>query len=159
MLTAWSGLVQEVCLHPVVGMTLDSELLTSALRQLSLPQALKLAEYLLKLFSKYTGAITCSFCPDNDCFGSLGICFDVEVRVLRHVAAARMQWLLSQSTVLAELLLLEHANASTHASLQLSSSQAWRCSQCWQISRTCARVTSKKKDKSAPLGVITGASV
>ena len=58
--TCWAdvaqfGLVQEVCLHPVVGMTLDSELLTSALRQLSLPQALKLAEYLLKMFSKYTG--------------------------------------------------------------------------------------------------------
>ena len=30
----WCEPVQEVCLHPVVGMTLDSELLTSALRQL-----------------------------------------------------------------------------------------------------------------------------
>ena len=42
-------------MHPFVTMTLDSSLLLSCLRQLSLPQALRLAEYLLKLMSKYSG--------------------------------------------------------------------------------------------------------
>jgi hypothetical protein len=47
--------LQEVCLHPIVTMTHDSQLLMSSLRQLSPPQALALAQYLLKLLEKYSG--------------------------------------------------------------------------------------------------------
>ncbi|DBA75343.1 hypothetical protein WJX77_005717 [Trebouxia sp. C0004] len=48
---------QEVCLHPIVNMTHDSQLLMSSLRQLSPPQALTLAQYLLKLLGKYSGSL------------------------------------------------------------------------------------------------------
>ena len=47
--------MQEVCFHPIVGMTHDSTLLLSALRQLSGSQALALGQYLLKLMAKYSG--------------------------------------------------------------------------------------------------------
>lgn len=47
--------LQETCIHPIVTMTLDAELLMSSLRQLSPPQALTLAHYLLKLMGKYSG--------------------------------------------------------------------------------------------------------
>ncbi|DBA81279.1 TPA: hypothetical protein ACH3X2_006899 [Trebouxia sp. C0005] len=46
---------QEVCLHPIVTMAHDSQLLMSSLRQLSPPQALTLAQYLLKLLGKFSG--------------------------------------------------------------------------------------------------------
>lgn len=50
--------MQEVCFHAIVAMTHDSTLLLSALRQLPGSQALALAQYLLKLMTKYSG-----WCP------------------------------------------------------------------------------------------------
>ena len=51
------SLVQEVCLHSAVAMTHDSALLLSVLRQLSGTQVVALAQYLLKLMTKYAGEL------------------------------------------------------------------------------------------------------
>ncbi|KAL0021610.1 hypothetical protein WJX79_005995 [Trebouxia sp. C0005] len=48
---------QEVCLHPIVTMAHDSQVLMSSLRQLSPPQALTLAQYLLKLLGKFSDSL------------------------------------------------------------------------------------------------------